>query len=196
MEIIFATHNRHKFKEVEALIPSSIKLISLWDLGFNQEIPEEGETLEANALSKATTLYQKFNANVIADDTALEVDALNGAPGVMSARYAGPNCNSTDNMTKLLKELGDNKERSARFITVVALIYNGKEHLFRGVLEGEIITTPQGDNGFGYDPIFKPEGSTLTLAQIGDEEKNRISHRAKALEKLNHFLKTLFPDGS
>lgn len=197
MEIIFATGNQHKAVEAQKALGDSFTLIMPKQLGLTEEIPENGDTLQANAIEKAEYLWKKFGKNCFADDTGLEVDALGGAPGVYSARYAGPDKGSEANMTKLLAELErvenetGNTNRAARFRTVVALILDGELHLFNGVLEGEIARTRSGTEGFGYDPIFTPEGYDKTLAEITLEEKNAISHRGKAMRALAQFLKCL-----
>jgi XTP/dITP diphosphohydrolase len=192
MKLIFATHNKNKAKEVKSLMPSSsIELLSLDDINFHDEIDETASTLEGNALLKAKTIFEKTGINCFADDSGLLVDALNGEPGVYSARYAGEQKNDQDNMQKLLHELNDKPNRNAHFKTVMALIIDGKEHLFEGKIEGKIITEKLGSNGFGYDPIFVPDGYNETFAQLDSETKNKISHRARALQKMLEFLKTI-----
>ena len=196
MEIIFATGNAHKAVEAQKALGDSYTLIMPKELGFTEEIPENGDTLQANAIEKAEFLWKRLGKNCFADDTGLEVDALGGAPGVYSARYAGPDKGSEANMTKLLAELekaGETGEisRKARFRTVVALILEGELHLFNGVLEGEIALHRSGSEGFGYDPIFIPSGYTKTLAEISLDEKNAISHRGKAMRALAEYLKCL-----
>lgn len=196
MEIIFATGNRHKAVEAQKALGDSFTLIMPKDLGLTEEIPENGDTLQANAIEKAEYLWKRFGKSCFADDTGLEVDALGGAPGVYSARYAGPEKGSEANMTKLLAELeaaakGGETSRKARFRTVVALILDGELHLFNGVLDGEIALHRSGSEGFGYDPIFIPSGYTKTLAEISLDEKNAISHRGKAIRALAEFLKCL-----
>ncbi len=197
MEIIFATGNAHKAVEAQKVLGDSFTLIMPKELGLTEEIPENGDTLQANAIEKAEYLWKKFGKNCFADDTGLEVDALGGAPGVYSARYAGPDKGSEANMTKLLAELErveaetGNANRAARFRTVVALILDGELHLFNGVLEGKIARTRSGSEGFGYDPIFTPAGYDRTLAEITLEEKNAISHRGKAMRALAKFLRCL-----
>ena len=197
MEIIFATGNAHKAVEAQKALGDSFTLIMPKELGFTEEIPENGDTLQANAIEKAEFLWKRFGKNCFADDTGLEVDALDGAPGVYSARYAGPDKGSEANMTKLLAELeaaaakGGEISRKARFRTVVALILEGELHLFNGVLEGEIALHRSGSEGFGYDPIFIPDGYTKTLAEISLDEKNAISHRGKAMRALAEYLKCL-----
>lgn len=197
MDIIFATGNQHKAVEAQKALGDSFTLIMPKELGLTEEIPENGDTLQANAIEKAGYLWKKFGKSCFADDTGLEVDALGGAPGVFSARYAGPDKGSEANMTKLLaelerveKETGETN-RSARFRTVVALILDGEMHLFNGVLDGEITRQRSGNEGFGYDPVFLPRGYLKTLAEITLEEKNAISHRGKAMRALAEFLKCL-----
>ncbi len=191
MKLIFATHNKNKTKEVKSMMPSHIELLSLDDINFHTEIEENATTLEGNALLKAKTIFEKTGINCFADDSGLLVDALNGAPGVYSARYAGSQKNDEDNMQKLLHELKDKTNRKAHFKTVMALIIDGKEYLFEGRIEGKIISEKLGTNGFGYDPIFVPDGYNETFAQLDAETKNKISHRARALQKMLEFLKTL-----
>lgn len=191
MKLIFATHNKNKAKEVKSIMPSFIELLSLDDINFHDEIDETASTLEGNALLKAKTIFEKTGINCFADDSGLLVDALNGEPGVYSARYAGEQKNDQDNMQKLLHELNDKPNKNAHFKTVMALIIDGKEHLFEGKIEGKIITEKLGSNGFGYDPIFVPDGYNETFAQLDSETKNKISHRARALQKMLEFLKTI-----
>lgn len=191
MKLIFATHNKNKAKEVKSIMPTFIELLSLDDINFHDEIDETASTLEGNALLKAKTIFEKTGINCFADDSGLLVDALNGEPGVYSARYAGEQKNDQDNMQKLLHELNDKPNRNAHFKTVMALIIDGKEHLFEGKIEGKIITEKLGSNGFGYDPIFVPDGYNETFAQLDSETKNKISHRARALQKMLEFLKTI-----
>ena len=189
MEIIFATHNKNKLKEVQSLVPANITVISLDDLNMTTEIPETGHTLADNALIKARTIFEWYKKPVIADDTGLEVNVLNGAPGVYSARYAGEPSNAENNMTLLLENLEGKADRSAHFKTVIAYINaEGKEQLFEGRVDGEIITERRGGEGFGYDPVFLPEGYTATFAEMPLEEKNQISHRARALRAFSEFI--------
>ena len=200
MKIVFATNNKHKLEEIRSILGESIEVLSLKDIGCDVDIPETGTTLEENALQKAQYIYDNYHLSVFADDTGLEVDALNGAPGVYSARYAGGEGHDSEaNMTKLLKELGENNNRHARFRTVIALIEKKdvcpcgctsiKEiHRFEGIVEGEIIRERRGGEGFGYDPIFQPEGYDKTFAELGMDIKNHISHRARAVAKLCEFL--------
>ncbi len=197
MEIIFATGNPHKVIEAQKALGDSFTLIMPKELGLTEEIPEDGDTLTANAVQKAEYLWNRFEKNCFADDTGLEVDALGGAPGVYTARYAGPDKGSEANMEKLLAELaaieakGGNISRTARFRTVVALFINGELKTFEGVMEGEIAREKSGSEGFGYDPVFIPEGYNCTIAEISLEEKNTISHRGKAMRALADYLNTL-----
>ena len=189
MELIFATHNQNKVEEISAILPSIIEVKSLNDLNFTDQIPETSNTLRGNALIKARTIFNKFQKDCFADDTGLEVEILNGAPGVLSARFAGKKKKDEDNIDKLLKELGNHHNTNAQFRTIIALIYKHEEFIFEGIIKGKIIKEIKGDNGFGYDPIFQPEHHFLTFAQISTKEKNKISHRAIALRKLIDFLK-------
>ena len=189
MELIFATHNQNKVEEISAILPSIIEVKSLNDLNFTDQIPETSNTLRGNALIKARTIFNKFQKDCFADDTGLEVEILNGAPGVHSARFAGKNKKDEDNIDKLLKELENHHNTNAQFRTIIALIYKHEEFIFEGIIKGKIIKEIKGDNGFGYDPIFQPEHHFLTFAQISTKEKNKISHRAIALRKLIDFLK-------
>jgi XTP/dITP diphosphohydrolase len=191
MELIFATQNQNKLQEIKSMLPQNLQIKSLQDLNYHEELPETHETLHENALEKANFVAQLFNTNCFAEDTGLEVEALNNAPGVFSARYAGEHKNHTDNINLLLKNLAGESNRAARFRTVIALILNGKEYIFEGTVEGHIIEDPKGNKGFGYDPVFVANGFTETFAQISIEEKNNISHRAKAFSKLKTFLNTL-----
>ena len=201
MKIVFATNNAHKLSEIRSILGESIEVLSLKDIGCDIDIPETGTTLEANALQKAQYIYDHYHMDCFADDTGLEVDALNGAPGVYSARYAGGEGHDSEaNMTKLLHELGNNNNRKARFRTVIALIQKKdvcpcgctsikQIHQFEGIVNGEIIRERRGGEGFGYDPIFQPEGYDKTFAELGMDIKNHISHRARAVAKLAEFLK-------
>ena len=191
VELVFATNNQHKLKEVQALLGNHFRLLSLIDIGFDEEIPEDFDTLQDNALQKARYINSRFGYNCFADDTGLEVDALNGEPGVYSARYAGEAKNPHDNIVKLLNNLIGVKNRHAQFRTVIALILNGSEYLFEGKLEGEIIEEGRGGDGFGYDPIFLPEGYNQTFAEMPLDVKNQISHRGRAVVKLVDFLKSI-----
>ena len=190
-KIVFATNNAHKLKEVKTLLGSEYEVLGLQDIACNEDIPETADTLEGNALQKARYVLERYHIDCFADDTGLEVEALDGAPGVYSARYAGSQRKAEDNIAKLLHELNGQQNRKARFRTVVALTLNGKEHLFEGVVNGEIVENLRGDDGFGYDPIFLPEGKALTFAEMDLSDKNKISHRARAVNKLIDFLKVL-----
>jgi XTP/dITP diphosphohydrolase len=188
MELVFATNNKHKVREISDLLDNNFRILGLADLNITEDIPEEAETLEENALFKARYVHEKTGKNVFADDTGLEVTALGGAPGVYSARYAGENKSFDDNIEKLLREMQGEHDRSARFRTVIALILDGTEYLFDGTVEGEIIRERRGTGGFGYDPVFLATGYELTFAEIPLSEKNKISHRAKAMRQLLDFL--------
>lgn len=191
LELVFATNNRHKLNEVQALLEGKFRLVSLADMGFFEDIPEDYDTLQANALQKARHIYSLRRKNCFADDTGLEVEALNGKPGVYSARYAGEQKNPKDNIKKLLENLEGVKNRNAVFRTVIALIINGEEHLFEGNVTGTIVDEEQGSDGFGYDPVFLPNGYTQTFAQMPLSLKNKISHRGLAVTKLVNFLMAL-----
>jgi XTP/dITP diphosphohydrolase len=188
MQLVFATNNENKLREIRNILGNSFILLSLSDLNMNEDIPEYEPTLEGNALHKARHIHRMLNMNVFADDTGLEIDALNGLPGVNSARFAGESKDSNANINKALAMMGTTKNRNARFRTVIALIMDGKENLFEGTVEGIIISEKRGSSGFGYDPVFIPEGGKLTFAEMSLDEKNRISHRARAFEKLKEFL--------
>lgn len=187
-KFVFATNNAHKLQEVTAILGERVELLSMKDINCQTDIPETAHTLEGNALLKARFIFENYRMDCFADDTGLEVEALNGAPGVYSARYAGDAHNSEANMKKLLRDMEGVENRKARFRTVFALIVDGKEHLFEGIVKGEIIKTRRGTSGFGYDPIFIPEGYTQTFAEMGNDLKNKISHRALATNKLCRFL--------
>lgn len=189
MQLVFASNNKNKILEIQSILPETIKILSLEDIGCFEEIPETADTIEGNAVLKANYITQKYGYNCFADDTGLEVDSLNGEPGVYSARYAGEQRNSDDNMNKLLECLSDKSNRKAQFKTVIALNLNGKQHLFTGIAQGKITLEKSGDQGFGYDPIFKPEGYLETFAQLSLAIKNKISHRGKATHQLIDFLK-------
>ncbi len=211
MKIVFATNNEHKLSEIRAILGPSFNVVSLADIGCHEDIPETGKTLEENALMKAEYVYNKYHLSCFADDTGLEVEALNGAPGVYSARYAaivpagepaGPSHDSEANMARLLRELANNNNRKARFRTVIALIEKKDVcpcgctsikvvHKFEGIVNGEITREKSGAEGFGYDPIFRPDGYDKTFAELGLDIKNQISHRARATQKLAEYLKTL-----
>lgn len=198
-KIVFATNNKNKLAEIrEMLEGSGIEIVSLADIGCHDDIPETSDTLEGNALQKARYIHEKYKMSCFADDTGLEVDALGGAPGVYSARYAGGEGHDSEaNMAKLLANLEDKADRRARFRTVVALILDeeqGREELFEGIVTGEIIRERRGGEGFGYDPVFRPDGYDHTFAELGHEVKNKISHRAKAVAKLVDYLKGLPQD--
>ncbi len=188
-EFVFATNNTNKLKEVWEIASGKFKIICPADIGHEGELPEEQTTLEGNALQKARFISEKFGINCFADDTGLEVEALNGEPGVYSARYAGEGRSAKDNINKLLLELKDCPNRNARFRTVVALILDDKEYFFEGIVEGKITETLRGENGFGYDPVFVPNSFDETFAELPAEIKNKISHRAMAMEKLFYFLR-------
>ena len=188
-ELIFATQNKHKLLEVSSLLGNQIKLVALADLRFKEELPETHETLSENALEKATFIFNLFNKNCIAEDTGLEIDALYGEPGVYSARYAGEGKNADDNIDLVLKKMNGIENRRARFRTVIALFGKNKRELFEGITEGDILIDRNGSKGFGYDPIFKPDGSDKSYDEMDLEEKNTISHRAKAFHKLAEYLK-------
>ena len=187
-KFVFATNNAHKLEEVTAILGDKIELLSMKDIHCHADIPETADTLEGNALLKARYIFENYNMDCFADDTGLEVEALNGAPGVYSARYAGDAHNSEANMRKLLQDMEGIENRKAQFRTVFALIINGKEQLFEGIVKGEITKHRCGSSGFGYDPVFIPEGYTQTYAEMGNTLKNKISHRALATNKLCNFL--------
>lgn len=196
MKIVFATNNKNKLSEIRDILGSDFEIVSLQDIGCHADIPETGSTLEENAMQKARYIYDNYNMSVFADDTGLEVDALGGAPGIYSARYAGGEGHDSEaNMTKLLGDLGENNNRKARFRTAIALILkedgNGNitEKLFEGIVRGEIIKERRGGEGFGYDPIVQPEGYDRTFAELGPDVKNKISHRARAVARLVEYLR-------
>ncbi len=189
MELVFATNNKHKIREITDLLDDNFRILGLADLNITEDIPEEAETLEENALFKARYVHERSGLNVFADDTGLEVTALGGAPGVYSARYAGEGKSFDDNIEKLLGAMQGADERSARFRTVIALILDGSEYLFEGTVEGEITRDRRGTGGFGYDPVFLASGHDRTFAEIPLSEKNTISHRARAMRKLLEFLR-------
>ena len=191
MKIVFATNNPNKLKEIQSLIPKEIEIISLNEIGYNEDILETGDSLEANAFQKAHYIKDNFNYDCFADDTGLEIDELNGDPGVYSARYAGPERNENANMNKVLNELKGKKNRKAQFRTAIALILKGEEHLFEGKIEGYISKDKQGNEGFGYDPIFIPENDIRSFAQMSMQEKGAISHRGRAVKKLVAYLNNL-----
>ncbi len=188
MKLVFATHNPNKLQEIQALLPQTITLLSLDDIGCTEDIPETAQTLEENALIKANYVKQKYGYDCFADDTGLEVESLNNDPGVYSARYAGEQNDAEANMNKLLTELNGITNRKAQFRTVIALITQSQEKLFTGICKGVILKEKKGEKGFGYDPVFQPVGYSKTFAQLSREEKNKISHRGKAIQLLIQFL--------
>ena len=188
MKLVFASNNKNKIQEIQALVPNTIQIVSLEDIGCTEDIPETADTIEGNAILKANYVTEKYGYDCFADDTGLEVDALNGAPGVYSARYAGEQKDANDNMDKLLSELKDKSNRKANFKTVIALNLNGKQNLFTGIINGKIIEEKIGTNGFGYDPIFVADGFDKTFAELSMEEKSTISHRGIAVKELILFL--------
>lgn len=191
ISICFATNNKNKIAEVRSKVGDEISILSLEDIGCFEELPETSPTLEGNSAQKARFVADKYKVNCFADDTGLEVDALNGAPGVYSARYAGPACNSEDNMNKLLLSMKGQNDRSAQFKTCITLIVDGKESVFHGAIKGTILSERYGKEGFGYDPIFQPQGYQVSFAEMPLSEKNTISHRALAVEKLISYLKNI-----
>ncbi|MFO0321517.1 MAG: non-canonical purine NTP diphosphatase [Bacteroidota bacterium] len=191
MQLIFATHNKNKIIEIKSLVNGHINLLSLNDIHFTDEINETAKSLEGNALLKAQTIYRETKINCFADDSGLLVDALNGEPGVYSARYAGKEKNDEANMVKILNHLKGIENRKAQFKTVLALIIDGKEHIFEGTIDGVITTKKKGINGFGYDPIFLPNGHEKTFAEMTLAEKSKISHRAIALKKMTDFINSI-----
>jgi XTP/dITP diphosphohydrolase len=191
MKLIFATNNQHKVDEIQHIIGDKFDVISLKEAGIDIDIPEPHDTLEENAVEKSSTIFKLANTDCFSEDTGLEVEALNGEPGVKSARYAGDVKDFSKNIEKLILKLGNKKNRKAQFRTVISLIINNEQHLFEGVCEGEIIYTPKGTNGFGYDSVFVPTGADRTFAEMTMDEKNAFSHRKKATEKLVLFLNKL-----
>ena len=191
IKLVFATNNEHKLTEIKKMLNNKFELISLNEIGCTDDIPETADTLEGNASQKARYIFEKYGVNCFADDTGLEVEALGIAPGVYSARYAGPQRSSDDNMQKLLFELREIKNRKARFRTAISLIINGKETLFEGIVEGNILTEGKGEKGFGYDPIFQPLGYEQSFAEMALTEKNEISHRGRAVAKLISYLNNI-----
>jgi len=187
-ELLFVTNNNHKLKEIRQILKDKFNILSLKDIGFVGDIPETNPTIKENAIQKSKFIYEQYKIDCFADDTGLVVPALNGEPGVFSARYAGENATFEDNINLLLKKIRGINDRFAYFITVIALIFDGKIYTFEGRVDGEIVMEPIGNNGFGYDPIFKPLGYDKTFAQMSDEEKNKISHRGLATRKLAEFL--------
>lgn len=188
MNLVFASNNKNKIKEIQSILPETIKIMSLEEIGCYEDIPETAATIEGNAILKADYVTRKYGYDCFADDTGLEVNTLNGEPGVYSARYAGEQRDANDNMDKLLNALSDQSDRSAQFKTVIALNLNGAQHLFTGIAKGNITLNKTGNHGFGYDPIFQPENYTETFAELSSEIKNKISHRAKATQQLIDFL--------
>ena len=191
MKIVFASNNKNKIHEIQSMLPESIQIVSLESIGCFEEIPETADSIEGNAILKANYISQNYGFDCFADDTGLEVDSLDGQPGVYSARYAGEQRNADDNMNKLLEQLLDKPNRNAQFKTVIALNLKGKQHLFTGIASGEITLEKMGTGGFGYDPIFKPTGFENTFAELSLEVKNEISHRGKATKALLEFLKNI-----
>ena len=191
IKLVVATNNAHKLDEIRAILGNKIELLSLKEIGHSGDIPETADTLEGNALMKARYIHERYGCDCFADDTGLEVEALNGEPGVYSARYAGEANDAEANMQKLLTRMEGKINRSAQFRTVIALIIEEKEYLFEGIVQGEILHERCEGEGFGYDPLFRPQGYDESFAQLGNEVKNRISHRARAVEKLNDFVESL-----
>lgn len=191
MKLVFATNNKHKLEEISHLLEGEAEIGSLAEIGCQEDIPEDHDTLEENALQKARYIKEHYGYDCFADDTGLEIEALDKRPGVYSARYAGPGHDSEANMKKLLREMEGMENRKARFRTVIALILDGKEYLFEGIVNGQITKDKRGTSGFGYDPIFMPDNHTKTFAEMGNDIKNTISHRAEAVKKLSAFLSTL-----
>lgn len=189
--LVFATNNAHKLEEVRSILSGSLQIVSLKEIGCEEDIPETADTLEGNALQKAHYIKEHYGYDCFADDTGLEVQSLDNAPGVFSARYAGPEHDSEANVRKLLAEMEGVDNRKAHFRTAIALVLDGKDHLFEGVIHGVITHERKGTSGFGYDPVFMPDSYTQTFAEMGDEIKNQISHRALAVEKLSLFLNDL-----
>jgi XTP/dITP diphosphohydrolase len=188
LKLVFATNNKHKLEEVAAKLNGRFELLTLHDIGSNDDIEETGTTFNENASIKSHYIFDKFKLNCFGDDSGLEVEALNGEPGVYSARYAGEHGNHSANIDKLLKNLEGVQDRDARFVTVISLLWNGEEHFFEGTVEGTIRQERAGSSGFGYDPVFQPAGFDITFAEMTLEEKNKLSHRARAVEKLVAFL--------
>lgn len=191
MKLVFASNNHNKIAEIKQMLPSSIELLSLEEIGCTEDIPETADTIEGNAILKANYVSEKYGFSCFADDTGLEVEALNGEPGVYSARYAGEQKKADDNMDKLLENLKDKSSRKAQFKTIIALNINNEQHLFEGIIKGDIITEKRGQKGFGYDPIFVPEGFSTTFAEMEMSDKAKLSHRGIATRKLISFLETL-----
>ncbi|MCH2488845.1 MAG: non-canonical purine NTP diphosphatase [Flavobacteriales bacterium] len=188
MKLVFATHNKNKFKEVKSLMPAHIELLSLTDIGCFEEIAETAKTIEGNAVLKANYIKERYDFDCFADDTGLEVEALNNEPGVYSARYAGPDNNAEANIAKLLTRLAGKSNRKARFKTAIALTYKTDDVLFLGVCDGTITSEKKGEEGFGYDPVFQPDGASETFAEMSQSQKNEIGHRGKAIRQLIDYL--------
>lgn len=191
IELVFATNNKNKLEEIKRVVGNNFKILSLSDIGCDVDIPETAETLEGNASLKSQYVFQKYGKNCFADDTGLEIEALDGKPGVYSARYGGPGHNHEKNMDKVLAKLNGVTNRKARFRTVISLILDGKETLFEGIVEGNILAERHGSKGFGYDPIFQPEDYDISFAEMDLDKKNKISHRGRAVQKLVKYLNTL-----
>jgi len=188
MEIVFATNNEHKLRELQQILGQQFNLLSLKDIDCQEDIPEESPTIEENSMDKAVYVFEKYKKNCFADDTGLEIEALDGRPGVLSARYAGDEKNMNKNIAKVLNELEDKPNWKARFKTVISLIIDGEKHQFEGIVNGTIIKNKRGEGGFGYDPVFVPNGYNITFAEMAADEKNKISHRGLAVQKLVDFL--------
>src|SRR5574344_37349 len=191
MKLVFASNNKHKLEEAKIISNGKFEILSLNDINFHEEIPEDYDNLSENALQKANYIYDRYHINCFADDTGLSIEALNGEPGVFSARYAGNNCSYEDNMNKVLEKMKGIDNRKASFSTIIALILNGEKYLFEGKIEGEIALAPRGSNGFGYDPIFVPKNYSKSFAELSDLEKNSMSHRYLALQQLFIFLESI-----
>ena len=190
-KLVFATNNAHKLEEISSILGDKVEILSLNDINCHVDIPETADTLEGNAFLKAEYIFENYGLDCFADDTGLEIKALDNRPGVYSARYAGPAKEAKDNMEKVLQEMQGKTDRQAQFRTVIALILNGEEHCFEGRVSGEILNAPQGKAGFGYDPVFRPDGYKESFAEMAMDEKNKISHRGRAVEKLTEFLKSM-----
>ncbi|MCF8368009.1 MAG: non-canonical purine NTP diphosphatase [Bacteroidales bacterium] len=191
IELVFATNNKHKLQEIKAVVGDKFNILSLAEIGCTKDIPETADALEGNASIKSRYVFDNYGKNCFADDTGLEIEALDGKPGVYSARYAGPGHDHQKNMDKVLNELRNQNNRAAQFRTVICLIIDGKEMFFDGIVKGTILTEKHGDKGFGYDPIFQPEGYDVSFAEMDLEAKNKISHRGRAVQKLIEYLKLL-----
>lgn len=191
MKLVFASNNKHKLEEAKIISNGKFEILSLNDINLHEEIPEDYDNLSENALQKANYIYDRYHINCFADDTGLSIEALNGEPGVFSARYAGNNCSYEDNMNKVLEKMKGIDNRKASFSTIIALILNGEKYLFEGKIEGEIALAPRGSNGFGYDPIFVPKNYSKSFAELSDVEKNSMSHRYLALQQLFIFLESI-----